>query len=347
MPKPQSEENALWDAEKFSALVKFYTRKIDSTSASERKKKEYSYLVFQRAAAHLSMEPSNYALAKPDVELTLDLDPECPNAHTSMADILNHEDTTASCQRAVEHATKALESKHPGNEWKKASVRFQALTARANARFELLDDKKMGFSEELSNLAEQDLKTLINTKWKDFEPDEETVDDLKDKLTDIQAEVKKRKAAAKPAAAAAKPAVAAKPVAAPVRVVAVGASSSAVEGSGGKGQKRALQPPEQLADDAAKQQQQQQQQQGKRTTAKGPVRTWTKEDVAEWLPTIGNAYVQFKKAFVNNGVDGALLLGVIGGNDEGQANDELEYTLEVKSVIHRAAIINAVKKLRR
>ena len=75
-------------------------------------------------------------------------------------------------------------------------------------------------------------------------------------------------------------------------------------------------------------------------------RCWTREDVAEWLPSIGAAYRQYKTVFVDNGVDGKVLLGIIGGDNEERANVEMEETLKVKSAIHRAALISAARKLR-
>jgi hypothetical protein len=56
--------------------------------------------------------------------------------------------------------------------------------------------------------------------------------------------------------------------------------------------------------------------------------------------------MQYKTVFVDNGVDGKVLLGIIGGDNEEQANVEMEETLKVKSAIHRAALISAARKLR-
>ena len=75
-------------------------------------------------------------------------------------------------------------------------------------------------------------------------------------------------------------------------------------------------------------------------------RCWTSEDVAEWLPSIGAAFRQYKTVFVDNGVDGKFLLGIIGGDNEEQANVVMEETLKVKSAIHRMALISAARKLR-
>lgn len=319
----------MWDAENWPGLVSFFSREIDATRASDVKKPRYSYCLFQRGAAYLSMDPPNYALAKRDVKTTLDLDPDCPNAHTSMADILLHEDTTASCQQAVVHATKALASRHPLGEWKKGSVRFLALQARADARFELLDETKLGYDDELSDHAEQDLKTLVDkkSKWKDYKPDDEAITDLEEKLADVRAEAKRRKASARPVA----------PTSSSSAAAAVGGGG---EGSG-KGKKRSAPSPptdKQQQPDASKPPA------GKRVGREA--RRWTREDVAEWLPSIGAAYRQYKTVFVDNGVDGKVLLGIIGGDNEERANVEMEETLKVKSAIHREALISAARKLR-
>ena len=50
-------------------------------------------------------------------------------------------------------------------------------------------------------------------------------------------------------------------------------------------------------------------------------RCWTSEDVAEWLPSIGAAFRQYKTVFVDNGVDGKFLLGIIGASQRGDGGD--------------------------
>jgi hypothetical protein len=194
-----TKEDELWGNENYPELVTYYSSKLSSFSDSDKKKKkkEYSYWVYQRGAVYLTMEPKNYSLAKQDVAFALQLDPDCPNANASMADILNNEDTTASYRSAIEHATRALNSKHKGGEWKKGDLRFKATMARANARFELLDDKKLGYSDELSEQAEEDFKVLLDTKWKDYKPDDDTLQDLRDKLEDIKKEAKRMAKTAK------------------------------------------------------------------------------------------------------------------------------------------------------
>ena len=429
----QQEEDALWDAENWPGLVSFFSREIDAARAKDVKKPRYSYCLFQRGAAYLSMDPPNYALAKRDVKTTLDLDPDCPNAHTSMADILLHEDTTASCQQAVVHATKALASRHPLGEWKKGSVRFLALQVRADARFELLDEKKLGYSDELSDLAEQDLKTLVdkNSKWKDYEPDDEAITDLEEKLADVRAEAKRRssggrggkkgkkRSAPSPPTDKQQQPDASKP---PDKRVGRDAEEEAeiqakltrivkeedVPKKRGPGRpkkeegitvldvqvpiKRKPGRPKKSADitmpldvedvvvvkkkgpgrpkkaDKEKFEHADEKKAKKEKSSKkyemmnvdhesdiatgddeddrDYPRCWTREDVAEWLPSIGAAYRQYKTVFVDNGVDGKVLLGIIGGDNEERANVEMEETLKVKSAIHRAALISAARKLR-
>jgi hypothetical protein len=76
------------------------------------------------------------------------------------------------------------------------------------------------------------------------------------------------------------------------------------------------------------------------------VREWTKEDVSDWLLTIGEAYMQFQESFVAARVEGDALLDIIGGDDEEEAHTELATALRVASKIHRAAIIKAARGLR-
>jgi hypothetical protein len=194
-------------------------------------------------------------------------------------------------------------------------VRFLAAVTRANARFELLDDKKLGYSDELSEQAEEEFKALLDTNWKDYKPDDDTLQDLRDKLEDIKKEAKRMAKTAK--------------------------DKSAGHGLG-LGKRAAEEKPSAKAGKMAKG--------GGEAPAvpERPVRKWEVKKAVEWLRTVGEEFhTKYKDAFTTNGVNGILLLDVIGdGGDTKEAHKELEYVIGVKSKIHRIAIIKAAQELR-
>jgi hypothetical protein len=418
-------EDRLWEAENSPALLTLYDKRIASFRAAGKQPKEkdahghdLSYYTVQRSnvlvkMAHAEPEPNlqqeKWARAMEDATMSLELDPDCPNALTAMAEILiwGGGDTTAALQEAVDHATRALASKHRAN---KPALRHTATMHRAEALFRLL---KLGFSDELYVKAVTDFEILLK-KWKGVSAKvyKEPWKALKEQLAIIRARgaIPKatKPAAARAAAASAAPtpgATAGKgggegssskrkraapeqqlgtqggsgsrdDVAGAARPTAVGQARGAIPkatkpaaarasatsaaptpgatagkggGEGSSSKRKRAAPEQQLGtqggsgsqDDVAG---------AARPTAVGQVRgktvrEWTKEDVSDWLLTIGEAYMQFQESFVAARVEGDALLDIIGGDDEEEAHTELATALRVASKIHRAAIIKAARGL--
>ena len=351
-------EDRLWEAENYPALLTLYDKRIASFRAAGKHPKEkdahghdLSYYTVQRSnvlvkMAHAEPEPNlqqeKWARAMEDATMSLELDPDCPNALTAMAEILIYGGgTTAALQEAVDRATRALNSKHPNREQDDPSLRHTATMHRAEALFRLLDDKKLGFSNELYVKAVTDFENLLKP-WEGLSAKvyKGPWKDLKEQLAIIRARAAIPKAT-KPAAARASAASAAPTP---------GATAGKGGGEGSSSKRKRAAPEQQLGtqggsgsqDDVAG---------AARPTAVGQVhgktvREWTKEDVSDWLLTIGEAYMQFQEYFVEARVEGDALLDIIRGDDEEEAHTELATALHVASKIHRAAIIKAARGLR-
>ena len=67
---------------------------------------------------------------------------------------------------------------------------------------------------------------------------------------------------------------------------------------------------------------------------------WSKEQVAEWVMSIGSVYAVYGAGFIGHGIDGRELM------DKDFGNDELD-EIKVLSKSHRKRILKEIKKLRR
>jgi hypothetical protein len=201
--RSRDDENRLWEAEHYPALLTLYDKRIASLSAAGKQPKEKD--AYRKCLLHYTVQRSNvfvklagaepeptlqeekWKMAKKDATWSLELEPDCPNALITLAEILIfYNNTTASCKEAVDHLTRAL--KHPGRENCKPVVWYTATMHRAEALFRLLDDKKLGFSNELYVKAVPDFVRLLKP-WDGLEASvyTESWGELKTQLASLRA----------------------------------------------------------------------------------------------------------------------------------------------------------------